>query len=73
MDILFLARSMSGQEDLDCDIEDILQQARAMRSKDIVPNVFLENESKGLMVVSSLIVTIAFPSWSDPSRQYWER
>ena len=73
MDILFLARSMSGQEDLDCAIEDVLQQARAMRSKDIVPNVFLENESKGLMVVSSLIVTIAFPSWSDPSRQYLAR
>ncbi|XP_057475614.1 ankyrin repeat-containing protein BDA1-like [Actinidia eriantha] len=73
MDILFLARSISGgQEDLDCDIEDVLQQARAMRSKDLERHVSLENESNGLMVVASLIATIAFQAGVNPPGGTWQ-
>ncbi|KAH7836944.1 hypothetical protein Vadar_007720 [Vaccinium darrowii] len=71
MDILFLLQAGSDKKDLDT-IEDLLRQANAKQGKDLVGGHWLKKKKNSLMVVASLIATMAFQAGVNPPGGVWQ-
>ncbi|XP_058184547.1 ankyrin repeat-containing protein BDA1-like [Rhododendron vialii] len=72
LDILFLADEGSESKDLDRKIEDFLREAKAKRAKDLVHSDWLTKKRDALMIVASLIATMAFQAGVNPPGGVWQ-
>ncbi|KAI8537459.1 hypothetical protein RHMOL_Rhmol09G0025000 [Rhododendron molle] len=73
MDILFLADEGSDLKDLDLKIEDFLREAKAKKAKDLVHRNWLTKKKDALMIVASLIATMAFQAGVNPPGGVWSQ
>ncbi|XAR68440.1 hypothetical protein NMG60_11003550 [Bertholletia excelsa] len=79
MDVLFLSRKAEDGKNSTCEentasseIEDLLRQAKAKRSKDLVQGEWVSKKRDALMVVASLIATMAFQAAVNPPGGVWQ-
>ncbi|PSS17574.1 Ankyrin repeat-containing protein [Actinidia chinensis var. chinensis] len=73
LDVLFLARSSNEDPDrLGQTIEDQLREAKAKKAKDLVQGEWLTEKRAALMVVASLIATMAFQAGVTPPGGVWQ-
>ncbi|KAI8537460.1 hypothetical protein RHMOL_Rhmol09G0025000 [Rhododendron molle] len=72
MDILFLTDEGSDSKDLDLKIEDFLREAKAKKAKDLVHRNWLTKKKDALMIVASLIATMAFQAGVNPPGGVWQ-
>ncbi|KAH7837017.1 hypothetical protein Vadar_008572 [Vaccinium darrowii] len=74
MDILFQVKDASDEEDQGSlnHIEDLLLKANAKRAKDLVGGEWLTKKRDALMVVASLIATMAFQAGVNPPGGVWQ-
>ncbi|CAL5438467.1 unnamed protein product [Camellia sinensis] len=66
MDILFLAQNGADSEGLHVNIEDFLRNSKAKRAKDLVQGEWISKKREALMIVASLIATMAFQAGVSP-------
>ncbi|KAI8537456.1 hypothetical protein RHMOL_Rhmol09G0025000 [Rhododendron molle] len=69
MDILFLTDEGSDSKD----IEDFLREAKAKKAKDLVHRNWLTKKKDALMIVASLIATMAFQAGVNPPGGVWSQ
>ncbi|GMQ02464.1 hypothetical protein CsSME_00048679 [Camellia sinensis var. sinensis] len=72
MDILFLAQNGADSEGLHGNIEDFLRNSKAKRAKDLVQGEWISKKREALMIVASLIATMAFQAGVSPPGGVWQ-
>ncbi|XP_058197252.1 ankyrin repeat-containing protein ITN1-like isoform X5 [Rhododendron vialii] len=72
MDILFLGPGNKEESDRVIRVHDLLLKANAKQAKDLVGGDWLTNKRESLMVVASLIATMAFQAGVSPPGGVWQ-
>lgn len=72
MDILFPAQKGADSEGLHVNIEDFLRNSNAKRAKDLVQGEWISKKRESLMIVASLMATMAFQAGVSPPGGVWQ-